>query len=75
MGASYCYKGTRPKTSEKNLESIGVRDGMGGQGQYRLFHYPSQIFGISKKLFNRGGKAKNFLAFFSLLEFLQRKKY
>ena len=23
----------------------------GGQGQYRLFHYPSQIFGISKKLF------------------------
>ena len=24
---------------------------MGGQGQYRLFHYPSQIFGISKKLF------------------------
>ena len=24
----------------------------GGQGQYRLFHYPCQIFGISKKLFN-----------------------
>ena len=23
----------------------------GGQGQYRLFHYPSQIFSISKKFF------------------------
>jgi len=23
----------------------------GGQGQYRLFHYPCQIFGISQKLF------------------------
>ena len=23
----------------------------GGQGQYRLFHYLGQIFGISKKLF------------------------
>jgi len=43
----------------KNLNSIGVRDGVGGQGQYRvgtgqgqyrLFHYPNQIFSISKKL-------------------------
>ena len=24
------------KTDAKNLESIGVRDGMGGQGQYRV---------------------------------------
>ena len=24
------------KSSEKNLKSIGVRDGMGGQGQYRV---------------------------------------
>ena len=35
---SFCYVaiGVGHPVRKKNLESIGVRDGMGGQGQYRV---------------------------------------
>ena len=34
----------RPLIHKKNLNSIGVRDGVGGQGQYWLFHYQKSDF-------------------------------